>query len=329
VKSLTRYTPVIVAVLVGGLLTGCTRTNNPSTPQSNPAAPSRIQRGPNGETLITLDEATRKRIGLKLETLAPARLNPEIKGFGRVVDPAPLAALVNDLRAAQAALSASSQEYARLNTLSVQNNASARARETAEANAARDQTQAESARQKLLAGWGSAIAARSDLPAFVQSLVSLESALIRIDLPAGEALKSPPASARLVALADDSKPVEAQLIGPAPMVDPQMQGRGFLLLVTPNPSQLAPGAAVTGFLNLAGEAQSGVAVPRDAVIRFNGTAWVYLQTGDDTFQRTEIALDRPLDNGWFVAAGLKPQDKVVIVGAQQLLSEELKGQSAE
>src|ERR1035437_5327951 len=96
VKSLTRYAPVIVAVLVCGLLAGCTKPNDPSTPRSNSAAPSRIRRGPNGEMLITLDEATRKRIGLQLETLAPARLNPEMKGFGRVVDPAPLAPLVNN-----------------------------------------------------------------------------------------------------------------------------------------------------------------------------------------------------------------------------------------
>jgi len=88
-----------------------------------------------------------------------------------------------------------------------------------------------------------------------------------------------------------------------------------------------PRSAVTGFLGLPGEAQSGVRVPREAVVRFNGTTWVYVQTGDDTFQRTEVALDRPLANGWFVRAGLKPQDKVVSAGAQQLLSEELKGQA--
>jgi len=70
-------------------------------------------------------------------------------------------------------------------------------------------------------------------------------------------------------------------------------------------------------------------VPREAVIRFNGTTWVYVQTADNTFQRTEAALDRPLEDGWFVREGLKPQDKVVTVGAQQLLSEELKGQSSE
>jgi hypothetical protein len=57
--------------------------------------------------------------------------------------------------------------------------------------------------------------------------------------------------------------------------------------------------------------------------------FVYLQTGDDTFARKEIELDRPTEAGWFVHEGLNPSDKVVTVGAQQLLSEELKGQGGE
>ncbi len=45
--------------------------------------------------------------------------------------------------------------------------------------------------------------------------------------------------------------------------------------------------------------------------------------------RKEIELERPLDGGWFVHEGLKPGDKVVTAGAQQLFSEEVKGQGAE
>ena len=70
-------------------------------------------------------------------------------------------------------------------------------------------------------------------------------------------------------------------------------------------------------------------VPRNAVLRFNGATWVYLQTGGDTFQRTEVALEQPLENGWFVRQGMKAGDKVAVGGAQQLLSEELKGQLGE
>jgi len=64
-------------------------------------------------------------------------------------------------------------------------------------------------------------------------------------------------------------------------------------------------------------------------VRFNGTAWVYVQAASDTFRRTEVSLDHPLDQGWFIQGSLSLQDKVVIVGAQQLLSEERKGQGEE
>jgi multidrug efflux pump subunit AcrA (membrane-fusion protein) len=103
------------------------------------------------------------------------------------------------------------------------------------------------------------------------------------------------------------------------------QGRGFFFLVDPNTSKLAQGAAVSGLLTLPGEAQSGVAVPREAVIRYNGATWVYRQTSNETFERLRTTLDRPLENGWFVREGLKPGDKLVTAGAQQMLSEELKG----
>ncbi len=318
---------------LAALLPGCSK----QTPQPAPAAPaeskaepeSRVKHGTNGDVVITLDAATQRIMGLQTAPLAPAQLSPQVKGYGRVLDTSPLASIVAELATAQAASAASQAELQRSKTLATQNNASERALQAARAAAVRDQAQAESARLKLLANWGSVIAAQQDLPAFVQSLGSLASALVEIDLPAGESLKGPPTGARLILLAAESKPVEAQLLGPAPAVDPQLQGRGFLFLVTSNSSGLAPGAAVTGLLSFPGEPQSGIALPRDAVVRFNGATWVYLQTAGETFERLEVTLDQPLDNGWFVPAGLKPEDKVVTVGAQQLLSEELKGQGGE
>jgi hypothetical protein len=109
-------------------------------------------------------------------------------------------------------------------------------------------------------------------------------------------------------------------------VAPQMQSRGFLFLVSSNALRLVPGTSVTGYLSLPGEHRAGVLLPRSAIVRFNGATWVYLQTSDETFQRQEVSLEDPLEDGWFVSSGLKAQDKVVTVGGQQLLSEELKGQ---
>ena len=46
--------------------------------------------------------------------------------------------------------------------------------------------------------------------------------------------------------------------------------------------------------------------------------------GGEAFTRTKIPLDRPTDAGWFVTGTLKPDDYIVVTGAQTLLSEELK-----
>ena len=328
--TLSSATKLVFAAFVAAVLvTGCSRSaKEPAAePPAKSAEPeSRVKHGTNGEVVITLDAATQKAMGLQTTALAPAELRPEIKAYGRVLDTSALATLVAELAVAHAASEASQADLRRLKTLAGENNASERALQTAEASAVRDQAQVESARLRLVSGWGNAVAERKDLPAFVQSLSSLASVLVELDLPAGEAVNASPTGVRLLTLSDGSKPIEATLVGPAPMVDAQMQGRGFLCLVAPNSSHLAPGAAVTGLLTLPGGAESGVAVPREAVVRFNGAAWVYAQTGDDAFERKEIAVDRPLDQGWFVRDGLKPQDKVVTVGAQQLLSEELKNQ---
>jgi hypothetical protein len=94
--------------------------------------------------------------------------------------------------------------------------------------------------------WGRAVAERPDLLAFVRSLAASESAVVRIDLPAGEVIKSPPPSACIVVAAAEDRPVAAQLIGPSPLVDPQVQGQGFLFLIKTNSARLIPGTAVSG-----------------------------------------------------------------------------------
>jgi multidrug efflux pump subunit AcrA (membrane-fusion protein) len=173
--------------------------------------------------------------------------------------------------------------------------------------------------------WGNKIASQEDLPAFVQSLASLSNVLVQLSLPAGESLEAVPQKARLVTLASNTAPIEAQFLGPAAAVDPQTQARAFLFIVISNSPGLAPGAAVEGRMVIPGPPLSGLSLPRDAIIRFGGTTWVYRQLSPESFERTAIHLEQPLAEGWFVSKDLKPQDKVVTGGAQLLLSEELKG----
>ena len=313
------------------LLPACKKEPENETKSESKEAPaekepaSLVKHGTNGEVMLTIETNLQQSIGLQIASLQAAKLEPQVKAYGRVLDPSGLAALAGDLLTAQAAQRASEAELKRTKTLAAQSNASEKAVQSVEAAAAHDQAQLQSVRLRLLSSWGSAIAQRNDLPELVQSLGSLSVALVELELPAAEPISGPPTAARLYPLGGGTNAIDAQVLGPAPSVDPQMQGHGFLLQVNSNPG-LVPGAALTGYLTLPGEPRTGVLLPRSAVVRFGGSTWIYAQMSDNTFQRETVILDTPLADGWFVGSDLKPNDKVVVVGAQQLLSEELKGQ---
>ena len=83
---------------------------------------------------------------------------------------------------------------------------------------------------------------------------------------------------------------------------------------------------MTAYLTLPGEKQSGVILPLTAVVRAAGLAWAYVQTGENQFTRRQVSTSAPTSDGWFVSAGFKPGEQVVVTGAQTLLSEEFKSQ---
>jgi multidrug efflux system membrane fusion protein len=260
-----------------------------------------------------------------VERLTAITSPAELKGYGRVLDPTPLAGLVTELATAQAAATASGKELARLQSLQEDNNTSIRALQAAEAAATRDRLLVQSARDRMVLAWGRAVSQRPDLPALVQALTLQERLIARLDLPAGEQISGLAGTARLVGLADETRSTLAELLGPAPATDPQMQGEGLLYLTRDNSLHLAADAAITGYVALSGTLH-GVLLPRAAVLRHAGETWVYLQTDETQFRRVAVALTHPTESGWMISEGLKSGDRVVTDGAQLLLSEELKSQ---
>jgi hypothetical protein len=291
-------------------------------PQAQSAAPSPSPGG------VHLSEEAQRRAGLQVVTLSEQRLSPEIKAYGAVLDPGPLAALAAERSAARAALDASDKEYQRVKLLHDQaQNASAKALDTATAALRHDEVALESAQARLVAAWGTAVAAQADSPAFVRSLVAVDAALARADLPLGASLSSPLLGVSVASLSGRGAAVVVQYLGRAPSVDAHTQGQGLLLLM--RSGALPPGTAIVASLAVAGEELVGTLVPASAILRYEGQQYVFLQTADESFRRQEITLERGLAAGWFVREGVKPGDRVVVVGAQQLLSEEQKGQAEE
>jgi hypothetical protein len=314
----------IVAFAAGGLLVFYLVKHPPQAggDADNNASSAGEAQGKRPGTVM-LDAAAQERIGLKTEAPVTTQWQPEIKGYGRVMDPATLSAAVADLESARTIAAASGREYDRLKTLAEQNNASARALEAAQATATHDQLGFESALAKFALDWGKSLAEQPNLAALVQQLSGGENALVRVDLPAGLVLPAPPASARIVALTDEAKSVDGDLCSATAGVNPATQSQSFFYLVKGR--SLTTGVAVTGFLKISGEPQDGVVAPADAVLRYEGKGWIYVQTGTNDFTRTEIPLDRPAGNGWFVSGSLTATNRVIVSGAQTVLSAELSG----
>ena len=318
---------ILLAALAAVLIFAFCQTSRERATEKSVEAPvlseSRVKRTPDGSVEITLQADTQKRLGLKSAPPAPITLSRELPAFGRVLDPASLISATAEIAEARRALLASTKELERLRTLAKEQNTSTRSVEVAEAAVSRDQIALENAQWKLVSTWGQTIAGQTNLPTLVKALAAKEIALVRLDLPAGQAAWLPPA-ARLFTLAEEDKPILAQCWGRAPDVDGQAQGVSFLFLVMPDPAGLRPGQAVRGYLAQPGPPWEGVSLPVSAIIRAGGKAWVYVQSTETLFRRQEVALDHAVAEGWLVTRGLSPKDRLVVTGAQLLYSEELK-----
>ena len=295
----------------------------------------KITQGTNGQTILTLDAETQKGIGLEVANPAATEWQPEIKAFGRVLDTAPLVELLSDLGRAQIAFDNSHQELERAKQLKKDNNISERAFQDTETAYRQNFAAVTTARFKIQTNWGKRIAEMTGKivlppgtprkPDVDLDKLAVSGGLIRIDLPAGERLSEPQA-ARIVPLAKRDLPVTASFFDELPMMDAQTQQQGLLFL-NDKPStadRLIPGEAVTAFIKSGEAPVSGVVIPASAILRHDGKGWVFVQTGENNFSRREIPLDRAVDGGFF-SAEFSATNRVVVTGAQTLLSAELSG----
>lgn len=262
--------------------------------------------------------------GLKKSELATRKI-----AFGRVLDPSPLIALDGDLSATEAAIAASKAEFERTQKLlAAGENTSRKTFEAAEAQFRADEIKADSLHRQAIVTWGAALpmerAKRRD---FVEALVRGECALVRVDLLPGDAIVEELRAAHLIVLGHEQQSIKTTIISPASATDARTQAQGFILLVEKPPFALRPGMALTAWIELAEDAHAGFFLPRSAVLRHDGQAWVYVREEEGKFVRKPVNLGSPLENGWFIEGehgGLEGDEHVVVSGAQMLLSQEMK-----
>ena len=291
-----------------------------------------------GEAVVTLDRGTQDRMGIVAVPLEATRHAAEITAYGTVLPLQDLAGFLNGyasakgrLEEAQASLDASGKEYQRLKGLHQEDrNVSDRGFEAGEAKWRADLAGTRAARDALrsLEGtaaqrWGNVIAGWivAGSPS-LERLIRQRDFLVLVTLPSGTSLPSPPESATVRGPTGDS--VRATLVSPAPATDPRIQGMSFFYLApSGRAGSLLPGMDATVFLAV-GPERDGTTIPASAVVWWQGKGWIYLREGPVRFFRRDIETDTPVGGGWFVTSRLAPGDRLVVTGAQLLLSEEFR-----
>lgn len=271
------------------------------------------------KSVVKVDAATQKRIGVATARLTSARRSDALSGFARVLDPAPLAVLETDLEAAVAAASASAAEATRAQALyAADATVSAKAAEAAKAQARADASRVRLLRLRLGLEWGPAFQRMPDATRgrLVAALASGQAALVRIDVAGPTPLGVRGADIDL----GQGSTVRAVVLGPARTSDPRLQSTGLIAQVS-GPAAARLGTGLTAPVRLAtGTGAVGVIVPRSALLRTGGQTVAYVRRDAASFERRVIVNGISQPDGLFVSAGFAPGEAVVTQGAQALFA---------
>lgn len=159
-------------------------------------------------------------------------------------------------------------------------------------------------------------------------VANLDRLFARVDVPVGEHVPPVVPTARIVAVGYEDTPVLADRVGLTATSDPAAQGQSFVFRLRETHLGLRPGLAVTARIAVTGTRRQGVVIPSAAIVRLAGKSFVYVQTAANEFVRKEVTLDQPTEGGFLSVRTVSAGDRVVIQGAQLLLSEEFKSQIA-
>jgi hypothetical protein len=291
----------------------------------------------NGQTLITLDRATQRRMGLITAVLASAGAHAEEIASATILSTQELLTLRSNyvaaqsqLQKAQASVSVSEAAYQRLKNLYERNqDASQKSVQAAQGVLSTDLATLSAAQQDLALqkfavqqSWGPAMAAWiSAGNKELDRILGQNVLLVQVTLPPEQAFHAP-SHATLSTSAGEL--VQAQYISPLPRTNPLIQ-RATLLYETSSRPNLASGMNLEARLP-EGLMRHGVVIPYSAIVWSQGEAWAYLPVNATQFTRKRVSTDTPLSTGYFVANEFKPGDRILVGGAQFLLSEELRSQ---
>jgi len=338
VKLLVVAGVVAFGTLMGwGFLAGRNEAATEAERERAIKVPIRVS-GDAGERVITIDAATQQRSGIETASLPSVPHQEEVRAYGMVLDVARLTELSNNYANAKAqvqtaqaklAMSKPAFEHAQklFNETHVVSQAQLQAAEAAfgtdQASLAAAEAQVRTLTATAYQEWGSVLGkSLVDESPMITALIERQTFLLQITLPPGVILKTPPATASI----ETGKAARANItfVSPATRIDPKIQGVSLFYAAAAE-SGVLPGMNVLAFLP-SGRSTEGADVPASAVVWWQGRAWVYRRTGQDTFARVQIATNLPAPGGGYIAKDVPGDTEIVTRGAQLLLSEEFRAQ---
>lgn len=294
----------------------------------------------NGHPILYMDEETQKISGLKTLKAIEIDFNPEIISYGKAISISPLLrirnnyfsslTLQNDLKVRLSQIDKNISRSRKLHqseivsTKKLQKQLSQWHSEKAiyEKNAYQAQLMLTTSKLK----WGEQLtkwATEKNSTQF-DGLISGESTLLKITVPANKTLSSKINTIHISPTGNRSSAVKAIFINSLPSIDDFSQGRQYIFLS--NGSQIKTGMNFTAWLPQKKQNQKGVIIPDSSLVWHLGQSFVFIKIDVENFEHRNISHPIKTIDGYYIGNQIKGGENIVNKGTQMLLSYEFKSE---
>ncbi|MGR9072019.1 MAG: efflux RND transporter periplasmic adaptor subunit [Gammaproteobacteria bacterium] len=292
-----------------------------------------------GQPVFRIDEELQKMSGIKVSILDAAKYRIELRAYGNALEISPLLALrsrffdaLAEYTTAEANHLQSQQEILRLRGLHRSEAVSTKKLQQQESRWQADKARLEATRFKLkqirdeaVLNWGKLIGAWITDPESerLSDWVAGKRALLLVTIPGDGGSTDEITDIYVHRSGKRSLAKPAQMISASPKSHHLAQGDSYFYET--DGDDIRPGIRFNAWIPQRSRL-TGVMVPESAVVRHLGQTFAYIETEEDFFTRQAISGLIFTEQGIFVKEGLSPGDRLVIEGAQTLLSEEFRAQ---
>lgn len=305
---MTRHVRILLALAVA--LAACRSAKPDDTSEATPAK-SRLAPGAGGEATITLDTAEVRRLDLRTEAVTAATWSDERELPGEVVAEPERTSVVRAPIAGRFVVEAG-QAWPAFGASVAAGTIIGRVGDALPLALARGGTVSRvGAQPGELVEAGQVLLEVTDYSRPVARVVWL-----------GEEGGAPPARVTLHP-GEGAGGVAGTLVGAAPQADETSRRAAFLYRAAHGWPGARPGVPIRATYG-AGAPRQGVRVPAAAVVQWDGLTWAFVEVAPGQFVRRPLAGARALDGGWFADGDWTRGARVVVRGAQALLSEEFR-----